>query len=184
MAAERYGSSASGGNTQRFWPWPSQPINGGVRWKYWLWIGPSRLRLRCFLPIHIIYDTATSRPVAVLLRPGKTSSGREIRVHLRRLLRAIQEHWPHTHITFRGDSHYARPEVMSWCDENGIDFVFGLAGNDVLRRARARAERPASARRRHAHASRYERALASAHSLCEFASVPRAPICASPQSSA
>ena len=23
---------------------------------------------------------------------------------------------------------------MEWCDENGIDFVFGLAGNDVLRR--------------------------------------------------
>src|SRR5690348_18056643 len=30
---------------------------------------------RCFLPIHV-YDTATSRPVAVLLRPGKTPSGR------------------------------------------------------------------------------------------------------------
>jgi len=88
---------------------------------------------RCFLPIHI-YDTATSRPVAVLLRPGKNPSGQEIRGHLRRLLRAIREHWPHTHITIRGDSHYGRPEVMEWCDENGIDFVFGLAGNDVLRR--------------------------------------------------
>src|SRR5690242_3531744 len=55
-------------------------------------------------------------------------------VHGRRLLRAIREHWPHTHITIRGDSHYGRPEVMEWCDENGIDFVFGLAGNDVLRR--------------------------------------------------
>ena len=29
---------------------------------------------RCFLPIHV-YDTATSRPVAVLLRPGTTPSG-------------------------------------------------------------------------------------------------------------
>jgi len=88
---------------------------------------------RCFLPIHV-YDTATSRPVAVLLRPGKTPSGQEIRGHLRRLLRAIREHWPHTRITFRGDSHYGRPEVMDFCDEQGIDFVFGLAGNDVLRR--------------------------------------------------
>ena len=35
---------------------------------------------RCFLPIHV-YDTATSRPVAVLLRPGKTPSGQEIRGH-------------------------------------------------------------------------------------------------------
>ena len=35
---------------------------------------------RCFLPIHV-YDTDTSRPVAVLLRPGKTPSGPEIRGH-------------------------------------------------------------------------------------------------------
>jgi Transposase DDE domain group 1 len=88
---------------------------------------------RCFLPIHV-YDTATSRPVAVLLRPGKTPSGPEIRGHLRRLLRAIREHWPDTHITIRGDGHYARPEVMDFCDATGINFVFGLSGNDVLRR--------------------------------------------------
>jgi hypothetical protein len=31
---------------------------------------------RCFQPIHV-YDTATSRPVAMLLRPGKTPSGPE-----------------------------------------------------------------------------------------------------------
>jgi len=88
---------------------------------------------RCFLPIHV-YDTATSRPVAVILRPGKTPSGQEIRGHLRRLVRAIRRHWPDTHITIRGDSHYGRPEVMDFCDEQSIDFVFGLAGNDVLRR--------------------------------------------------
>ena len=41
---------------------------------------------RCFLPIHV-YDTATARPVAVILRPGKTPSGREVRGHLRRLVR-------------------------------------------------------------------------------------------------
>ncbi len=88
---------------------------------------------RCFLPIHV-YDTATSRPVAVLLRPGKTPSGREIRNHLRRLVREIRRRWPDTHLTIRGDSHYGRPEVMDFCDEQGIDFVFGLSGNDVLRR--------------------------------------------------
>ncbi len=88
---------------------------------------------RCFLPIHV-YDTATSRPVAVLLRPGKTPSGQEIRGHLRRLVRVIRRYWPLTHITIRGDTHYGRPEVMDFCDEQGIDFVFGLAGNDVLRR--------------------------------------------------
>jgi DDE family transposase len=34
----------------------------------------------------------------------------------------------------RGDSHYGRPEVMDWYDGAGINFVFGLAGNDALRR--------------------------------------------------
>src|SRR3954469_17936516 len=88
---------------------------------------------RCFLPIHV-YDTATGRPVAVLLRPGKTPSGVEIRGHLRRLVRRIRKHWPQTRITMRGDGHYGRAEVMEWCDENGIDFIFGLPGNTVLDR--------------------------------------------------
>jgi hypothetical protein len=89
---------------------------------------------RCFLPIHV-YDTATSRPVAVLLRPGKTPSGIEVRGHLRRLVRRIRQHWPATQITIRGDGHYSRPEVMQWCEENRIDFIFGLPGNAVLARA-------------------------------------------------
>jgi hypothetical protein len=37
-----------------------------------------------------------------------------------------------TRICWRGDSHYARPEVMDWCEENGVNYIFGLAGNDVL----------------------------------------------------
>ena len=54
--------------------------------------------------------------------------------HLRRLVRRIRKHWPHTHLTIRGDGHYSRPEVMAWCEENGIDFVFGLPGNIILDR--------------------------------------------------
>lgn len=89
---------------------------------------------RCFLPIHI-YDTAMSRPVAVLLRPGKTPSGQEIAGHLRRLARRIRRHWPTTKITLRGDGHYGRPEVMDFCDKSGINFIFGVSGNAVLDRA-------------------------------------------------
>jgi hypothetical protein len=88
---------------------------------------------RCFLPIHV-YDTATGRPVAVLLRPGKTPSGEEIRGHLRRLVRRIRQHWPNTCLIIRGDSHYGRPEVMTWCEANGLDYIFGLSGNAVLDR--------------------------------------------------
>jgi Transposase DDE domain group 1 len=88
---------------------------------------------RCFLPIHV-YDTATGRPVAIILRPGKTPSGKEIRGHLRRLVRRVRSHWPQARITIRGDGHYGRPEVMDWCEANGIDYVFGLPGNTVLDR--------------------------------------------------
>ncbi|GEO85914.1 IS1380 family transposase [Ciceribacter naphthalenivorans] len=88
---------------------------------------------RCFLPIHI-YDAATGRPVAMILRPGKTPTGKEIRGHLRRLVRRIRARWPTTGILIRGDGHYGRAEVMQWCEGNGVDYVFGLAGNTVLRR--------------------------------------------------
>jgi hypothetical protein len=88
---------------------------------------------RCFLPIHV-YDTATARPVAVLLRPGKTPTGEEIRRVLRRLVHRIRQHWPNTRLTIRGDSHYGRPEVMAWCEANGLHYIFGLQGNDVLDR--------------------------------------------------
>jgi len=84
-----------------------------------------------FLPIHV-YDADSGHCVAVLLRPGKTPSGREVRGHLRRLIRRIRLHWPHTRITIRGDSHYGRPEVMDWCDANNAGFILGLSGNTVL----------------------------------------------------
>ena len=71
----------------------------------------------------------------MLLRPGKTPSGAEVRGHLRRLVRRIRRHWPLTRITIRGDGHYSRPEVMAWCEANGIDYIFGLPGNAVLDRA-------------------------------------------------
>lgn len=87
---------------------------------------------RCFLPIHV-YDTATGRPVAMLLRTGKTPTGKEAAGHIRRLVRQIRRHWPESHITIRGDGHYGRPEVMDWCEANGVDYLLGLTGNAVLR---------------------------------------------------
>ena len=88
---------------------------------------------RCFLPIHI-YDTATGRPVTMILRPGKTPSGKEVRAWLRRLIKRIRRHWPKTRVTIRGDGHYGREEAMSWCEANGVDYIFGLSGNAVLDR--------------------------------------------------
>jgi hypothetical protein len=88
---------------------------------------------RCFLPIHV-YDTATGRPVVVILRPGKTPSGKEVRKLLSRLIGRIRRHWGDTRITIRGDGHYGRAEAMTWCENNGVDYIFGLPGNVVLDR--------------------------------------------------
>ncbi|WP_292226323.1 transposase [Mesorhizobium sp.] len=88
---------------------------------------------RCFLPIHI-YDAATGRPVAMMLRPGKTPTGKEIRGHLRRLVRRIRARWPATRILVRGDGHYGRAQVMAWCENNALNYLFGLPGNKVLQR--------------------------------------------------
>ena len=88
---------------------------------------------RCFLPIHV-YDAATGAPVVVILRPGKTPSGVEVRKLLSRLIGRIRRHWPNTRITLRGDGHYGRDEAMTWCESNGVAYIFGLPGNVVLDR--------------------------------------------------
>jgi hypothetical protein len=88
---------------------------------------------RCFLPIHV-YEAITGKPVAVILRPGKTPDGVEVALVLRHVIRAIRARWPRVDILVRGDSHYGRPEAMSWCERNRVGYVFGLAGNKVLLR--------------------------------------------------
>ncbi len=118
---------------------------------------------RCFLPIHV-YDTATTRPAAVILRPGKTPSGVEIRGHIRRLVREIRRHSPSTRITIRGDSQYCRPEVMDWCEKNGVDYIFGLPGTRALA---AKVEEVADA-------MRLERALEDKDSVRGFAETTHA----------
>jgi len=104
-----------------------------MRWPPQLALFNAHYDERCFQPMHV-YDTTTSRPVAMLLRLGKTPSGAEIRCHLRRLVRRIRSHWPATRLTIRSDGHYGRPEVMSWCEANGVAYILGLPGNAVLDR--------------------------------------------------
>jgi hypothetical protein len=87
----------------------------------------------------------------MILRPGKTPTGTEVRSHPRRLVRRIRRHWPATRLTIRGDGHYCRPEVMDWCDDHGIDYVFGLPGNAVLARAVEEAADDIRTRRAEAH---------------------------------
>ena len=44
----------------------------------------------------------------------------------------VPERWPNVAIVLRGDSGFARENLMRWCEGNAVDYVFGLARNDVL----------------------------------------------------
>jgi hypothetical protein len=85
----------------------------------------------CFLPIHI-YEGTTGKPVAMILRAGKVPSGAEVRTVLKHVINRIRWWRPKLAILVRGDSHYGRHEVMTWCEANGIGYIFGLGGNPVL----------------------------------------------------
>ena len=88
---------------------------------------------RCFQPIHI-YEAVTGRPVAIILRPGKTPDGAEVTLVLRHVIGCIRARWPAVDIIVRGDSHYARTQAMAWCERKRIGYIFGLSGNPVLLR--------------------------------------------------
>jgi hypothetical protein len=85
-----------------------------------------------FQPIVVLDEDG--RFVTAVLRPAKRPKGVEIRAFLRRLVRAIRSNWPQVAILVRADSHYACPEVLDWCEANGIDYVFGLAPTSTWKR--------------------------------------------------
>jgi len=86
----------------------------------------------CFQPIHI-YEAATAKPVACILRPGKRPSGEEAARVLRHVIRRIQANWPRVAITLRGDGHYGTPEVMETLEAMGCRYILGLPGNARLK---------------------------------------------------
>ena len=53
---------------------------------------------------------------------------------LKRIVKRLREAWPQVRITVRGDSGFSNDELMVWCEEEGIDYVLGLAKNDRLKR--------------------------------------------------
>jgi len=61
-----------------------------------------------------------------------------VRAIVKHVARRIRRYRLKVRICRRGDSHYARPEAMDWCEQNGVDDVLGLVGDEVLR-ARMRA---------------------------------------------
>ncbi len=49
-----------------------------------------------------------------------------------RLVSQIRSRWPRTRILLRADSGFCRETLMTWCETNRVDFVFGLARNARL----------------------------------------------------
>ncbi len=88
---------------------------------------------RGFASMHV-YHAGTGLPVATILRPAKTPGGGEVRTVVKHLTKRILKTWSQANIVWRGDSHYARVEAMEWCDDNGVGYIFGLAGNAALDR--------------------------------------------------
>ena len=91
----------------------------------------------CFMPLHI-YEGKSGKLITTILRTGKRPSGKEIAMLLRHIVKRIRKAWPKVGIIVRGDSHYGCPEVFDYCEENELNYVFGLTvrGN-ILKKAQS-----------------------------------------------
>jgi hypothetical protein len=79
----------------------------------------------CYMPLHI-YEGNSGKLITTVLRTGKVPSGKEITMILKRIVHRIREAWPHVGIIIRGDSHYAFPELFSFCESLEIKYIFGI----------------------------------------------------------
>ena len=50
------------------------------------------------------------------------------------MVKQIRQRWPKVRIILRADSGFCRDELMSWCEQNRVDYVLGLARNSRLQR--------------------------------------------------
>ena len=83
----------------------------------------------CYLPLYVF----CGRHVLVSkLRPSNIDGSAGAVEVVERLVGRIRAAWPRTRILLRADSGFARDELMSWCEANGVDYLFGLAKNKRL----------------------------------------------------
>jgi len=99
------------------------------------------------------YTSLRRHLLAAKLRPANIDASAGSVEEVARIVAQIRARWPHTRIILRADSGFARDALMSWCEANGVDFIFGLAKNVRLARRsgpnwRARDESQASGNRR------------------------------------
>ena len=84
----------------------------------------------CYLPIYIF---AGDFLLCAKLRKSDIDASKGSVEELQRIIERIRQRWPKTRLVLRADSGFARDEIMSWAEQNDVDFIFGLAQNSRLR---------------------------------------------------
>ena len=83
----------------------------------------------CYLPLYIFCG---DQPLLALLRPSNIDTSTGLLKHLIRIVNRIRQQWPNVKIVVRGDSGFCREHLMRWCEDNQVDYLFGLAKNSRL----------------------------------------------------
>jgi len=85
----------------------------------------------CYLPLYIFCGEYL---LCAKLRPSDIDGAAGSVKQLSQLVERIRRQWPRVRIIVRGDSGFCREPLMRWCEENRVDYVFGLAKNSRLSR--------------------------------------------------
>jgi hypothetical protein len=97
----------------------------------------------CYLPLYIFCGRHL---LCAKLRSSAKDAADGAREEVARIVAQIRERWPTTSIVIRADSGFCRDDLMSWCEENGVKYVLGLAGNSRLVKRIGRESRIARAK--------------------------------------
>lgn len=110
----------------------------------------------CYLPLYVFCEGFC---LHAQLRSSNIDASEGAVSVLEHIVTQIRERWPKVKILLRGDSGFAREEIMAWCEAHGVDYVLGLAKNarlirqirSELEQARGKYERSKRASRVFAH---------------------------------
>jgi len=85
----------------------------------------------CYLPFYVFCG---EQVLCARLRESNHDASFGSLAEIERIVKQLRAAWPEVKIILRGDSGFCRNQLMSWCENNRVDFVFGLARNQRLRR--------------------------------------------------
>jgi len=83
----------------------------------------------CYLPLYIFCGRHL---LASKLRRSNIDGAAGAREEVERIVGHIRSRWPRVRIVLRADSGFARDALMMWCEQNRVDYLFGLARNARL----------------------------------------------------